>query len=67
MTERCGCPVNAAGDSPCHRCGEYVNVRCWNCKTPRGVGTCPHPIAAQAQGREHSIRVGSGVRPEELA
>lgn len=39
----CGCPVNEAGDVRCHRCGEYVNVRCWNCQTPRGEGPCPNP------------------------
>ena len=36
----CGCPRNAAGDIRCHNCGEYVNVICWNCKTPRGAGEC---------------------------
>ena len=38
---KCPCPVNAAGDIRCHKCGEYVNKRCWNCKTPRGAGECP--------------------------
>lgn len=40
---RCGCPVNEAGDIRCHRCGERVNVTCWNCRTPRGEGPCPNP------------------------
>jgi hypothetical protein len=46
-TDPCGCPVNVAGDIRCHKCGEYVNVRCWNCKTPRGEGECP--TRAQAE------------------
>lgn len=40
----CGCPTNEAGDIRCHRCGEYVNRRCWNCGTPRGGEKCPNPI-----------------------
>jgi len=39
----CGCETNSAGDIRCHRCGERVNVRCWNCKTPRGAEACPMP------------------------
>lgn len=45
---RCACPVNVAGDIRCHKCREYVNVRCWNCKTPRGEGTCPSQRLADA-------------------
>lgn len=45
---RCGCPRNEAGDIRCHRCREYVNVRCWNCQTPRGDGPCPTPVGAAA-------------------
>lgn len=37
----CACRPNVAGDIRCHKCGEYVNVKCWNCKTPRGAGKCP--------------------------
>lgn len=39
----CGCPTNEAGDIRCHVCRERVNVRCWNCRTPRGDGPCPNP------------------------
>ena len=39
----CGCPKNEVGDIRCHVCGEYVNKRCWACKTPRGEGPCPNP------------------------
>lgn len=53
----CGCPTNAAGDIPCHRCGERVNVRCWNCGTPRGGGSCPHPVP----DRSESITEGYGA------
>ena len=40
----CGCPTIANGDMRCHVCGEYVNKRCWNCRTPRGDGPCPSPL-----------------------
>ncbi len=42
--DRCGCPANAAGDVRCHMCGEYANLQCWRCGTPRGFGICPNPI-----------------------
>jgi hypothetical protein len=42
----CNCKPNDCGDIRCHRCLEYVNVRCWNCKTPRGEGPCPSRRAA---------------------
>jgi uncharacterized protein len=44
---RCGCPTNGAGDIHCHVCRERVNVRCWNCQTPRGEGPCPNPIGEE--------------------
>lgn len=39
----CSCPTHPSGngDIRCHVCGEYVNKRCWNCRTPRGEGECP--------------------------
>ncbi len=40
----CGCPTLSNGDARCHICGEYVNKKCWNCRTPRGDGPCPNPI-----------------------
>lgn len=43
----CGCETNEAGDIRCHRCGERVNVECWNCRTPRGSGPCPTPRSAR--------------------
>ena len=43
---RCGCPVNEFGDICCHVCGERVNVKCWQCQTPRGEGLCPNPVAS---------------------
>lgn len=52
MAVTCGCPVNKAGDIRCHACGEYVNVRCWNCRTPRGEGTCPNPVGPAAPTQE---------------
>lgn len=29
----CGCQRNAEGDIRCHKCFEYVNKQCWNCRT----------------------------------
>lgn len=49
----CGCPtLPENGDMRCHVCREYVNVRCWNCKTPRGEGMCPNLRPAPTTGRE---------------
>ena len=41
MNTPCGCPTNSAGDICCHKCGQRVSKRCWNCGTPRGEGPCP--------------------------
>ncbi|GAA3510142.1 hypothetical protein GCM10022234_00440 [Aeromicrobium panaciterrae] len=42
----CGCPRNEVGDISCNRCGEKVNIQCWNCRTMRGDGVCPNPVTA---------------------
>ena len=38
---QCPCPVNEFGDIRCHGCGQRVNIKCWNCRLPRGEGPCP--------------------------
>lgn len=49
----CGCRPHSSGngDVPCHVCGQYVNVRCWNCRTPRGEGSCPNPVKGPSSGK----------------